>query len=149
MKHNAVIICHTRVSHIIATELKKSAIKLMRTLKLPSAEVCITLCDDIEMKRLNRTYRNKNKTTDVLSFDQNFKLKNITVLGDIIISVPQTKKQAKLKKFTFKEELFLLLTHGLLHLIGYDHQTKKKEKVMFTLQNALLTQTLQSKPYAF
>jgi probable rRNA maturation factor len=60
------------------------------------------------------------------------------VLGDVVVSVPQTKRQALANGKTFKAELALLLVHGVLHLLGYDHVTLKQEKEMFALQDSLV-----------
>ena len=77
------------------------------------------------MRELNRNYRGKDKTTDVLSFPQ---LEGRVMpggsgnLGDIVISPAQARRQAAERKERFSDELTLLLIHGLLHLLGYDHE---------------------------
>ena len=107
-------------------------------------ELSVVLAGDAEVRKLNRRYRKKDKTTDVLSFPllEGLPLKpggnGIIPLGDIVISVPQTRRQAAQQGKDFREELALLLTHGILHLLGYDHVTKAGEKKMFGLQNRLL-----------
>jgi probable rRNA maturation factor len=109
-----------------------------------SAELSIVLTGDGEVRALNKAYRQKNKTTDVLSFPllEGKKmisgLKEKVLLGDVVISVPQTRRQAAQGGKDFDMELALLLTHGILHLLGYDHVTKAQEKRMFGLQNRLL-----------
>jgi probable rRNA maturation factor len=108
------------------------------------SELSIVLTGDGEVKRLNRAYRRKNKTTDVLSFPllEGKKmvsgLKEKVLLGDVVISLPQTRRQAVQRGKQFEEELALLLVHGILHLLGYDHATKAQEKKMFGLQDRLL-----------
>jgi len=92
---------------------------------------------------LNRLYRKKDKTTDVLSFPllEGKRLragKGFIPLGDVVLSVPQTRRQALAQGKGFRAELALLLTHGILHLLGYDHGTKAEEKRMFGLQERLL-----------
>ena len=62
------------------------------------------------------------------------------LLGDVVISLPRTRKQAAERCLPFKRELALLLLHGILHLLGYDHGTKAREKRMFALQGKLLDQ---------
>lgn len=86
--------------------------------------ISIALVSDKEIKEYNRVYRNKNKVTDVLSFilDEN------DVLGEIVISLEQAKRQAKKNKKTIKSELQWLTVHGILHLLGYDHEISKKEE---------------------
>ena len=108
------------------------------------AELSVVLTGDAEVKKLNRLYRGKNKTTDVLSFPllegKKFpsSLKEGVVLGDVVVSVPQTKRQALERGKTFKAELALLVVHGILHLLGYDHVTLAQEKKMFALQDSLV-----------
>jgi len=89
------------------------------------------------MKDLNFAYRNKNKTTDVLSFafmkDADIEFRDfgdLAVLGDIYISIPMAKKQASTHCHDIKKEINILFTHGLLHVIGFDHNTDKEEKLM-------------------
>lgn len=107
------------------------------------AELSVVLTGDGEVKKLNRLYRKKDKTTDVLSFPllEGKRLKtgeDSIPLGDVVISVPQTRRQARQQGKDFHGELALLLTHGILHLLGYDHGTKAEEKKMFGLQDRLL-----------
>ena len=95
--------------------------RVFRILKKEKAEgeLSITFCDDKLMKKLNKKYRNKDKTTDVLSFEFGDKER---VMGDIYISVPQAVKQAKEYGVTLKEELERLAIHGTLHVLGYTHK---------------------------
>jgi probable rRNA maturation factor len=91
-----------------------------------TANVNIILCDDIKQRELNRTYRKLDHTTDVLSFVWN----EPHLLGEIYISEGQVKKQAPLYGNSYYRELKRVLIHGLLHLCGYDHHSKKERKVM-------------------
>jgi probable rRNA maturation factor len=107
-------------------------------------ELSVVLTDDKEVKKLNKAYRGKDKTTDVLSFPllegKKFPKNpqgNVT-LGDVVISLPQIKRQAAENGKTFKAELALMVVHGVLHLLGYDHVTLAQEKKMFGLQNKIL-----------
>jgi probable rRNA maturation factor len=120
----------------------------LKTVKSPSfekqSELSVVLTNDDEVRRLNGLYRKKDKTTDVLSFPllEGKRLKNSLrgsiPLGDVVISIPQTRRQAAQQGRGFKRELALLLTHGILHLLGYDHVTRSQEKKMFSLQDRLL-----------
>ncbi|HJT23601.1 MAG TPA: rRNA maturation RNase YbeY [bacterium] len=108
------------------------------------AELSVVLTGDAEVRKLNRLYRKKDKTTDVLSFPllEGMRLKtgkkDGVPLGDVVLSIPQTRRQARQQGKDFHEELAFLLTHGILHLLGYDHGTKAEEKKMFGLQDRLL-----------
>lgn len=105
--------------------------KALKALGLTDAELSILLVNDIRMQELNRLYRNKDKTTDVLAFsmrDGQYHDINPAILGDIVISLPTAGRQAKEKGHGIYEEIAVLLVHGMLHLIGYDHEMGKKEE---------------------
>lgn len=84
-------------------------------------QISIALIDDDAIKQLNRVYRKKDKITDVLSFviDSDY------VLGEVLISVPQARRQARGKGQSYQSEFQLLTVHGILHLLGYDHEKSK------------------------
>lgn len=92
----------------------------------------IALISDRRMKELNRFFRGKDSTTDVLSFPHEpdeFEPSDdpIPYLGDIVISVEQAERQAKENRLTLEREIKQLILHGLLHLCGYDHETDNGE----------------------
>jgi len=106
--------------------------KALRLLGLRKAEISILFVNDERMRILNSRFRGIDRTTDVLSFPQNEfispnaqRLTPNVVLGDIVISLPKTKKQAEENGLTFHQELKRLLIHGLLHLTGYDHEINR------------------------
>ncbi|XOU93974.1 MAG: rRNA maturation RNase YbeY [Candidatus Kerfeldbacteria bacterium] len=117
---------------------KKQIDKLFKLIRnefkqLIGCQVSVAIIDNIEMKKLNNRYRRINKATDVLSFPEYKSLKAInkkSYLGEIIISYPYIKKQAKENGKTIQWEIAYMLTHGLLHLIGYDHLNNKDEQRM-------------------
>lgn len=122
------------------TELRKVAAVLLRKLGKQRTELSVALVGDREMRPLNAKYRNRNKTTDVLSFavDDQPSAHGI-LLGDVIISVEQARRQAKRRKKTLKSEMVTLLIHGMLHLLGYDHErSRRRAKIMFSLERKLL-----------
>jgi len=93
-------------------------------------EVSLVFIGDAKMKELNKKYRGKNKTTDVLSFKE---------LSEIFICLSVAKKQAKLLKTGLKSELTRLLTHGIVHLQGYDHAKSAREaERMFEVEEKIL-----------
>ena len=102
----------------------------------------IILVDNEYIKKLNKDYRNIDKETDVISFaledsDNNYD-SVIRVLGDIYISVDMAYYQANLYNHSNIRELCFLATHGILHLLGYDHINEEDEIVMFKKQEELL-----------
>lgn len=102
-----------------------------------TAEISVVYVDDGEMRNLNRNYRGINKSTDVLAFPMNegrFAAINPDLLGDIVISVPRAQLQSEQHGHSLERELTTLLIHGLLHLMGYDHETDKEEAAMKELE---------------
>lgn len=110
--------------------------------KVENANFSIIFIDDEKMHELNKTYRNIDRTTDVLSFalEDNQKIKlPIRELGDIFISIPKMEAQAEEYGHSKKRELSFLTVHGLLHLLGYDHTiSEEQEKLQFGLQDKIL-----------
>jgi probable rRNA maturation factor len=104
-----------------------------------NTEVSITFVNNKQIRKLNNTYRHIDKPTDVLSFpfDNSFNLP-VNVLGDVIISTEKAELQAKEYGHSLEREIAFLLVHGILHLLGYDHETPEQEKEMFSLQKELL-----------
>lgn len=100
-----------------------------------SVRVSLAFVSPTEIRRLNAKYRHKDKVTDVLSFN----LDNGDVLGELLICYPVAKRQAAELEHSTRDEVLFLLTHGLLHLFGYDHETPSDAKRMFPLQTRILT----------
>ena len=114
----------------------------LEALELVGVELCVTLTGDEEIQSLNREWRRKDKPTDVLSFPGGEPAVRVSgepeVLGDIVISLDTTKRQAKEESRTVAEELDRYLAHGLLHLLGHDHHQKKEAALMGSLEEHLL-----------
>ena len=99
------------------------------------AELSILFCDDSFMTELNKEYRNKNKTTDVLSFEQeNMPGQEPRVLGDIIISLETVESNCHGQAPAMRDEVRMVVCHGLLHLLGYDHGTQEEKIIMHQKQ---------------
>ena len=86
-------------------------------------ELSLVFCDDPFIHGLNREYRGKDKPTDVLSFPQD---PDSGLLGDVVISVPTAQRQADQRGQPLAEEVEWLFLHGVLHLLGYDHETEEQ-----------------------
>ena len=113
--------------------MKRRAEKMLAFLEKSDAELSVAFVDDAIIHELNRDYRHKDKPTDVLAFAMSEgELGHLagSVLGDVIISVPTAKRQAKGAKKTLLAECTMLLAHGLLHLLGWDHDTAAKDRAM-------------------
>lgn len=96
-------------------------------------ELSVVLCDDSFIHQLNKKHRNKDNATDVLSFPmtdaQKGAIKN-ELLGDVIISVDTARRQAEQRNHNLLTEVTTLLIHGILHLVGYTHETDEDENEM-------------------
>jgi probable rRNA maturation factor len=106
------------------------------------AYLSVIFVDNDEIQEINRTYRNIDRVTDVISFaleDNNEEIVGERILGDIYLCIPRMKEQAIEYGHSEKRELSFLVCHGLLHLLGYDHvNNKEEEKIMFDLQDEIL-----------
>lgn len=109
--------------------------------RVKTVSVSVAVVGNSQMKSLNREYRNKAKTTDVLSFPgSHLKSSPTSVeLGDIVICLPKAREQALEYGEPLSRELERLAVHGVLHLLGFDHEkNKREEKKMFALQDCIL-----------
>ena len=101
---------------------------MLACLQLKKEEFSLVLSDDDQLQQLNKIYRGKDRPTDVLSFpmrEGDFARLHAALpsalLGDVIVSVPTARKQAKEQDRPLVDELTMLIAHGLLHLLGWDH----------------------------
>jgi probable rRNA maturation factor len=133
--HNIHPLCRIKKKEI--EDLIKGALR-SEEINLP---VDVILVNDDFMKKINRKYTKRRKTTDVLSFGMK-EGKNMGVdypgLGDIYVSLDQAKRQAREYGISLKEEASRLVIHGLLHLLGYDHKNKTQAKIMKEKEEAYL-----------
>ena len=106
----------------------------------------LLLSNNKNIKKLNKVFRKKNKSTDILSFplDKKIKIKKNTYLGDIIISYNYLDKPRSQDLKSFKEKVTKLFIHGFLHLLGFDHKKNKDYSKMLKEEN-LLYKSVQSK----
>ena len=113
----------------LATRLRRAARRLLRGLRLERAELSVLLVSDAEMRKLNRDYRGRDRPTDVLAFAQREGPGGAPdgLLGDVVISVDTARRQAAERRLTPGTESERLLVHGLLHLLGYDHERSAAE----------------------
>jgi probable rRNA maturation factor len=105
------------------------------------SEIGLQIIEDAQMQQLNLQYMGINSPTDVLSFPvpfQNPETGN-PYLGDILISYPTAARQAEAAGHPVAEEISLLLVHGILHLLGYDHLTTEDKTAMWDIQDTILT----------
>ncbi len=96
-------------------------------------EISIAFVDNEKIKELNNKFRNKDEATDVLSFPMDEE-----ILGDIIISAERALSQSKDYGHSFKREICYLVTHGILHLLGYDHKIEGEKEEMRKKEERIL-----------
>jgi len=119
----------------------------LKELSNPEGELSILFTGDSEMKKLNYSYRRISRTTDVLSFPSKGAGGHVRtggdapeMLGDIAVSIPAARRQAKSIGSSLERETLFLLVHGLLHILGYDHERSKKSAAqMERLQKRLMS----------
>ena len=105
--------------------------RLLKELNCDDRAIGLLLVDDNEIQKLNNAYLNRNKPTNVLSFamtEGEFGNINPQILGDIVISVETASRDAVISHIDLMDELEFLIIHGLLHLLGYDHENTSAEK---------------------
>ena len=110
-------------------------------MNIKDAVMSVIIVDNKEIHRINKEYRNIDRETDVISFalEEGETIDEpVKTLGDIYISIDKVYEQAKEYGHSVKRELFFLVTHGFLHLLGYDHMKKEDEEIMFPLQEKIL-----------
>lgn len=132
------------------TDLAQAAAATLTHLGCEAASLTIVITDDGEVARLNRDYRQVDGPTDILSFpaqgvDEMFELPPEVemevgaYLGDLIIAYPFTVVQAEQYHNSLASELRLLVVHGTLHLLGYDHDTEDRQREMWQIQGQVLS----------
>lgn len=113
----------------MGARLRRHAGEVLTALRLPDAELSVLLVNDVAMRRLNRDWRGKDRPTDVLSFAQSEGPGGAPagLLGDVVISLDTARRQAAERGAALGDELLRLLIHGVLHLLGYDHERSPVE----------------------
>jgi len=136
---------------------EKALLQTFGALELPERAfvVAVSFVNDAEIKTLNAQFRHKDKATNVLSFpmiddfsDLGAQPKQLPIeLGDIVLAYETIAQEAALEDKQLADHVSHLLVHGLLHLFGYDHMTKKDEKEMEALEVAILSEIGIANPY--
>jgi probable rRNA maturation factor len=134
-----------KIIKINQRKTKRIIKKVLQHLKVDDKnEISVLFTDDNFIRSLNNKYRGIDKPTDVLSFSlqegavKSLKIESNILLGDIIISVETAQRQADILNHSMEKELTVLLIHGLLHLIGYDHKKDKDYKIMQEKESEIL-----------
>lgn len=122
-------------------ELKKSKVF---TCDISKIRFDIAFCNNLTIQKINNDFRNKNKPTDVITFslfcddDNSVVYRKTADLGQIIVSLEKADEQKTESKTTLEEEILTLITHGILHLFGFDHLTKRDYDFVVGVQKKVL-----------
>ena len=126
-------------------DFKDKARRILRLLELENCELSVALVGDQEIRLLNNRYRSLDEPTDVLSFPVDEPLPSGSrVIGDVIISVEKAARQARQRRRSFADELEVLLIHGILHNLGYDHERSPEDEREMRAMERRLRRALKS-----
>jgi probable rRNA maturation factor len=127
--------------------IRRSAQRILADFGLPDAELSILLVDDAQIQDMNRRHLGRDKPTNVLAFSMRegeFSTLHPQLLGDLVISVETAQRQSNRFGLNGMEMIILLMVHGILHLLGYEHEgTRKGARQMAVKQKALLQNAIQ------
>lgn len=124
-------------------------ISALNKLSVPGSEVSVRIVDQVEIRALNNTYRGKDAPTNVLSFESDLKLPDSErqILGDIVLCSEVVYSESAEFNKMYRDRYAHMLIHGLLHLLGHDHETEEDRKVMESIEIDLLSAMQISDPY--
>ena len=123
-------------SYDYTSVINKVSKVLSKEFDLHSKNINFILVDNDYIQNLNKQFRDKDNSTDVLTFPDN----TSNNLGDIFINIDKCEEQRIMYDHSFNRELGFLVVHGVLHTLGYDHQSDQDEEIMFALQEEILQQ---------
>ena len=134
------------VNKIVQTLLEKKEVydkSCLNNLSYSEITIDFVFCNDEFIHKINKEYRGFDKPTDVISFalfcdDKNSIKTDIINLGEIIVSIDTAKKQAEENKHSLEKEVYYLITHGVMHLLGFDHQSEQEYNFMVEVQNKVM-----------
>ena len=111
--------------------IEEKAKRILEILGIENSELSVLITGDEEIRELNKTYRGKDRPTDVLSFPMGDRIDGKLILGDVVISLDTAQRQAKDLGHSLEDEVERLLAHGIIHLLGYDHELGGEEERKF------------------
>jgi len=128
--------------------LKDTLQQVMTDLGKGKSELLIRIVGKVEIQNLNKTYRDKDQPTNVLSFPSDLPIEiDEMILGDIVICTSVVANEAKLQNKTFEHHLIHMAIHGTLHLLGYDHVEPMDAQKMESLEIKILEKMQINNPY--
>ncbi|MDJ0764761.1 MAG: rRNA maturation RNase YbeY [Myxococcota bacterium] len=147
---NVLVSCRGNRGMVDPRTVSRRAARILGAIERPLAELSIVLCDDAFIRKLNQDFRGRDMATDVLSFPMAEEVPidpDLDVLGDVVVSVETANRQANSAHIRTIDEVTSLLIHGVLHLVGWDHDSPASEKRMFQESSRIET-LVTGKPLA-
>ena len=134
------------INKIVKTLLTEKSVygkSCLKNLSYHEVTIDFVFCDDEFIHKINKEYRGFDKPTDVISFalfcdDENKIETDIINLGEILVSVDTAKRQAEENNHSSEKEVYYLITHGVMHLLGFDHQSEQEYNFMVGVQNQVM-----------
>lgn len=145
--HDITILVHDKRWRGLRPTVIRAVEAVLRREKIKKASLTLVLANDKEVKDLNKTYRGKNKPTNVLAFPNREFIGGMGELGDVILSFETLTKEADEQGKAMKHHLTHLTIHGVLHLLGHDHMEPKAAKRMEAIEIATLARMGIANPY--
>ena len=136
------------IEKTLDNKLNKIVSTILDQEKMSDCVINLRLLNDNEMRKLNMQFRQKDKTTNVLSFpNDDISVKQTKNIGDIAISVEYVKAEAKKEGKTFDDHIIHMLAHGVYHILGYDHENNENAVIMENKEIQTLKKINISNPY--
>jgi probable rRNA maturation factor len=136
------------INEALNNKLKKIVSIILDHENMSECVINLRLLNDKEMKKLNMQFRQKDKTTNVLSFPNNdISVKQTKNIGDIAISIEYVKAEAKKERKTFDNHIIHMLAHGVYHILGYDHENNENAMIMENKEIQTLKKINIGNPY--
>ena len=136
------------IEKTLDNKLNKIVSTILEQEKMSDCVINLRLLNDKEMRKLNMQFRQKDKTTNVLSFpNDDISVKQTKNIGDIAISIEYVKAEAKKEGKTFDDHIIHMLAHGVYHILGYDHENNENAMIMENKEIQTLKKINISNPY--
>jgi len=145
-----MVVIQNSINDVLINEqnLKDTLQKVITDLDKGESELLIRIVDKLEIQNLNKTYRNKDQTTNVLSFPSDLPIEiDESILGDVVICADVVASEAKVQNKTFDHHLTHMAIHGTLHLLGFDHIKESDANEMESLEIRILEKFEIANPY--
>ncbi len=149
------ITCETSKPKVSLPKIKRAAEQILKKIGWKKAGLSVILTSDRKIQKINKLHLKHDRPTDVISFSQlegrriHYPSGQAPFLGDLVISLETTARQAQIYGNSFSYELAFYLCHGILHLMGHDDSTKAQAKKMETMQRKILQKILKQKGAKF